>query len=80
MKTNTIFYKKRATILACATLAIPRFATDSISERNQNIRFHDCFYGFKRGVNRIFYGCYDMKALHWFVIYVVCQFRNIMQI
>ena len=27
MKTNTIFYKKRATILACATLAIPRFAT-----------------------------------------------------
>ncbi len=38
------------------------------------------FDGFKRGVNRIFYGCYDMKALHWFVIYVVCQFRNIMQI
>ena len=28
MKTNTIFYKKRATILACATLAIPRFATE----------------------------------------------------
>ena len=23
MKTNTIFYKKRATILACATLAAP---------------------------------------------------------
>ena len=32
MKTNTIFYKKRATILACATLAIPRFATESIAQ------------------------------------------------
>lgn len=32
MKTNTIFYKKRATILAYATLAIPRFATESIAQ------------------------------------------------
>ena len=32
MKTNTIFYKKRATILARATLAIPRFATESIAQ------------------------------------------------
>ena len=32
MKTNTIFYKKRATILVCATLAIPRFATESIAQ------------------------------------------------
>ena len=32
MKTNAIFYKKRATILACATLAIPRFTTESIAQ------------------------------------------------
>lgn len=31
MKTSTIFYKKRATILACATLAIPRFTTERYS-------------------------------------------------
>ena len=32
MKTNTTFHKKRATILACATLTIPRFATESIAQ------------------------------------------------
>ena len=32
MKTNKIFDKKRATLLACATLAIPRFATENIAQ------------------------------------------------
>ena len=32
MKTNTTFHKKRATILACPTLAIPRFATENIAQ------------------------------------------------
>ena len=32
MKTSTIFYKNRATILACSTLSIPRFTTESIAQ------------------------------------------------
>ena len=32
MKTKTTFLKKRATILACATLAIARFATENIAQ------------------------------------------------
>lgn len=32
MKTNTAFYKKRATILACATLAILAFTTANMSQ------------------------------------------------
>ena len=32
MKTNTAFYKKRATILACATLAILAFTTANMAQ------------------------------------------------